>query len=186
MAHPSCSNLSQRGFTVFCMNTRYDDNETLVNFDLLAQDVAVAVNYLKKRPAMKYVILLGHSGGGPTTTNYQAIAVNGPSWCQGENKLTQCASSGSGSVAGLTPPTASCSSTPIRPLVSICCEGSIQASQRARIPILLVLTAPIRRSLGTTACLCITPPMGLIPPLTVYPLTRRPSRRNIPLRKRSG
>ena len=37
MNHPSCSNLSQRGFTVFCMNTRYNDNETLVNFDLLAQ-----------------------------------------------------------------------------------------------------------------------------------------------------
>ena len=101
--HASCSNLSQRGFTVFCMNTRYDDNETLVNFDLLAQDVAVAVNYLKQTAGMKYVILLGHSGGGPTTTNYQAIAVNGPSWCQGANKLSQCASSGSGSVAGLTP-----------------------------------------------------------------------------------
>jgi hypothetical protein len=103
MNHPSCSNLSQRGFTVFCMNTRYNDNETLVNFDLLAQDVAVAVNYLKQTLGMKYVILLGHSGGGPTSTNYQAIAINGPSWCQGANKLSQCASSGANSVAGLTP-----------------------------------------------------------------------------------
>jgi len=32
LAHPSCSNLSQRGFTVLCMDSRFDDNETLVNF----------------------------------------------------------------------------------------------------------------------------------------------------------
>ena len=101
--HPSCSNLSQRGFTVFCMNTRFDDNETLVNFELLAQDVGVAVNYLKNTLHMQKVILLGHSGGGPTTTYYQAVAVNGPSYCQGPLKLSQCASSGSNSVAGLIP-----------------------------------------------------------------------------------
>ena len=47
LAHPSCSNLSQRGFTVLCMDSRFDDNETLVNFELLAQDVGVGVNYLK-------------------------------------------------------------------------------------------------------------------------------------------
>jgi hypothetical protein len=103
LAHPSCSNLSQRGFTVLCMDTRFDDNETLVNFELLAQDVAVGVNYLKNTLGMKYVVLLGHSGGGPTTTYYQAVAVNGPSYCQGSNKLSQCASSGANSVAGLTP-----------------------------------------------------------------------------------
>ena len=74
-----------------------------MNFDLLALDLKAAVNYLKNTLGMKYVILLGHSGGGPTTTNYQAIAVNGPSWCQGANKLSQCASSGTNSVAGLTP-----------------------------------------------------------------------------------
>jgi hypothetical protein len=37
LAHPSCSNLSQRGFTVLCMNSRFDDNETLVNFEHLAR-----------------------------------------------------------------------------------------------------------------------------------------------------
>ncbi len=49
------------------------------------------------------VILFGHSGGGPTTTYYQAVAENGPSYCQGGNKLTQCQSSGPNSVAGLIP-----------------------------------------------------------------------------------
>src|ERR1700751_109344 len=62
LAHPSCSNLSQRGFTVLCMNSRFDDNETLVNFELLAQDAGVGVNYLKSI-GMTHVILLGHSGG---------------------------------------------------------------------------------------------------------------------------
>lgn len=101
--HPACSNLSQRGFTVLCMNSRYDNNETLVDFELLAQDVGVGVDYLKKTLGLKTVILIGHSGGGPTTTYYQAVAVNGPSYCQGANKLSQCASSGPNSVAGLTP-----------------------------------------------------------------------------------
>ena len=49
------------------------------------------------------VVLFGHSGGGPTTTYYQAVAEKGPSYCQGPNKLTECASSGPNSVAGLTP-----------------------------------------------------------------------------------
>jgi hypothetical protein len=101
--HPSCSNLSQRGFTLLCMNSRFDNNEALVNWELIAQDVGVGVDYLKNTLGMKYVILIGHSGGGPTTTYYQAVAVNGPSYCQGPNKLSQCASSGPNSVAGLTP-----------------------------------------------------------------------------------
>jgi len=103
LAHPACLNLSQRGFTVLCMNSRFDNNETLVNFELLAQDVGVGVSYLKNTLGMTHVILLGHSGGGPTTTYYQAVAVNGPTYCQGSNKLTECASSGANSVAGLTP-----------------------------------------------------------------------------------
>jgi hypothetical protein len=101
--HPSCSNLSQRGFTVLCMNSRFDNNEALVNWELIAQDVGVGVDYLKNTLGMRYVILIGHSGGGPTTTYYQAVAVKGPAYCQGPNKLSQCASSGPNSVAGLTP-----------------------------------------------------------------------------------
>ena len=60
------------------------------------------VNYLKNTQKISKVILFGHSGGGPTTTYYQAVAEKGPSYCQGPNKLTQCDSSGPNSVAGLT------------------------------------------------------------------------------------
>src|SRR6266478_3681900 len=100
--HAGCTQLSQRGLTVLCMNSRFDNNETLVNWELIAQDVGAGVNYLKSI-GMAKVVLFGHSGGGPTTTYYQAVAENGPSYCQGPNKLHECDSSGSNSVAGLPP-----------------------------------------------------------------------------------
>jgi hypothetical protein len=100
--HAGCTQLSQRGLTVLCMNSRFDNNETLVNWELIAQDVGAGVTYLKSI-GMTRVVLFGHSGGGPTTTYYQAVAENGPSYCQGANKLSECATSGPNSVAGLTP-----------------------------------------------------------------------------------
>ena len=103
LTHAACTQLSSRGLTVLCMNSRFDNNEALVNWELIAQDVGRGVTYLKNTLHMNNVILFGHSGGGPTTTYYQAVAEKGPSYCQGPNKLSQCASSGSGSVAGLTP-----------------------------------------------------------------------------------
>jgi hypothetical protein len=45
------------------------------------------------------VVLWGFSGGGPTTTFYQAVAENGPSYCRGPRKLIEC---GDG-LAGLPP-----------------------------------------------------------------------------------
>ncbi len=101
--HAGCTQLSQRGLTVLCMNSRFDNNEALVNWELIALDVKQGVNYLKNTLHLSKVILFGHSGGGPTTTYYQAVAEKGPSYCQGEGKLSQCASSGANSVAGLTP-----------------------------------------------------------------------------------
>ena len=103
LAHASCTQLSQRGLTVFCMNSRFDNNEALVNWELIAQDVGTGVAYLKNTLHMNKVVLFGHSGGGPTTSYYQAVAEKGPSYCQGKNKLSVCASSGPNSVAGLIP-----------------------------------------------------------------------------------
>jgi hypothetical protein len=103
LQHAGCTQLSQRGLMVLCMNSRFDNNEALVDWELIAQDVKRGVDYLKNTQKISKVILFGHSGGGPTTTYYQAVAEKGPSYCQGPNKLTQCASSGPNSVAGLTP-----------------------------------------------------------------------------------
>jgi len=101
--HAGCTQLSQRGLTVLCMNSRFDNNEALVNWELIALDVGQGVKYLKNTLHLSKVILFGHSGGGPTTTYYQAVAEKGPLYCQGPNKLSQCASTGSNSVADLPP-----------------------------------------------------------------------------------
>src|SRR5206468_10640567 len=84
-----CTELSKRGFGVLCLNTRFENNEALVEFEKIPLDVKQGVEYLKKRGVAK-VILLGHSGGGATTTFYQAVAEAGPAYCQGPNKLTPC------------------------------------------------------------------------------------------------
>jgi hypothetical protein len=103
LQHAACTQLSSRGLMVLCMNSRFDNNEALVDWELIAQDVKRGVDYLKNTQQINFVVLFGHSGGGPTTTYYQAVAEKGPSYCQGPNKLTQCDSSGPRSVAGLTP-----------------------------------------------------------------------------------
>jgi pimeloyl-ACP methyl ester carboxylesterase len=89
--------LAQRGFMVLGMNPRSDNNETAVNFETVAGDIKQGVDFLRRQPGIKKVILIGHSGGGPATTFYQATAEKGVSYCQGPNKLSQC----SDSLAGL-------------------------------------------------------------------------------------
>src|SRR5215471_21087269 len=61
--HAACTQLSQRGLTVLCMNSRFDNNEALVDWELIAQDVGRGVNYLKNTVHVNKVILFGHSGG---------------------------------------------------------------------------------------------------------------------------
>ena len=80
LQHAGCTELSQRGFTVLCVNSRFDNNEAQVNWEVIAQDVGAGVSYLKNTLGLSKVILFGHSGGGPTTTYYQAVAENGPSY----------------------------------------------------------------------------------------------------------
>src|SRR2546427_6312942 len=47
LQHASCTQLSSRGLIVLCMNSRFDNNEALVDWELIAQDVGRGVNYLK-------------------------------------------------------------------------------------------------------------------------------------------
>src|SRR5206468_6623767 len=48
------------------------------------------------------VIFAGDTGGGPPRTFYQAVAEGGPSYYQGESKLTECDNSNN-AYNGLTP-----------------------------------------------------------------------------------
>ena len=82
--------LAQRGFLVLGMNPRSDNNEAIVNFENVALDIKQGIEYLRKQPGVRKVVLIGFSGGGPATSFYQAVAEKGVSYCQGPNKLTQC------------------------------------------------------------------------------------------------
>ena len=82
--------LARRGFMVLGMNPRSDNNEAIVNFENIALDIRQGVEFLRRQPGIKTVILIGHSGGGPSTTFYQATAEKGVEFCQDPHKLTQC------------------------------------------------------------------------------------------------
>jgi len=95
----SCGGWASRGFLAFCLNFPWVNNEAAVMWEETARHVGSAVNFLKKQPGITKVVLVGPSGGGPSMTYYQAVAENGPSYCQGPNKLIQC----SNNLAGLIP-----------------------------------------------------------------------------------
>jgi hypothetical protein len=59
----------------------------------------VAVDYARTLPGITRVILLGHSGGSPLMSFYQAVAENGVGYCQGPNKIVPCGND----LAGMTP-----------------------------------------------------------------------------------
>ena len=90
LTHPACTELSKRGFMLLCMTTRYENNEAMVDFERLPLDVKNGVEYLRRQPGITKVLLFGHSGGGPLMSLYQAVAENGPSYCKGPNKLSEC------------------------------------------------------------------------------------------------
>jgi pimeloyl-ACP methyl ester carboxylesterase len=97
LAHPATRELSARGFMVLAMNPRSDNNEAAVNFEANALDVKSGVEFLRKQPGITKVVLWGHSGGGPATSFYEAVAEKGSAYCRGGNKLVEC----DGSVDGL-------------------------------------------------------------------------------------
>lgn len=82
--------LAKRGFMVLGMNPRSDNNEAIVNFENVALDIKQGIEFLRKQPGITKVILIGHSGGGPATTFYQATAEQGLAFCQDPHKLSRC------------------------------------------------------------------------------------------------
>ncbi len=90
LQQPGCQELPKRGFAALCMNTRFDNNEFLVDWDLIALDVKAGMEYLRKQAGIEKVVLFGHSGGGPTLSYYQAVAENGTAFCKSPQKLVPC------------------------------------------------------------------------------------------------
>lgn len=90
--------LAALGYTVLAMNSTMS-SDNIVDYDQLMLQVGKGVTYLKtKAPGVTKVVLLGHSGGGPTMAGYQSIAENGVTVCQGAEKIVPCPSS----LAGMT------------------------------------------------------------------------------------
>ena len=90
LSHIATTELARRGFTVLAMNPRSDNNEAAVHFEDNALDIRSGIEFLRKQPGITKVLLLGHSGGGPATSFYEAVAEKGPSYCRGPNKLVEC------------------------------------------------------------------------------------------------
>jgi pimeloyl-ACP methyl ester carboxylesterase len=99
MNHIATRELARRGFMVLGMNPRSDNNEASVDFENVALDIGQGVEFLRRQSGIRKVILIGHSGGGPATSFYQATAEKGVSYCNAPQKLTKCSSA----FAGLKP-----------------------------------------------------------------------------------
>jgi hypothetical protein len=91
LSHISTRELPARGFIVLAMNPRCDNNEAAcAPWEDNALDVKQGVLYLRKEPGITKVVLLGHSGGGPTMSFYEAVAEHGVAFCQQPEKLIKC------------------------------------------------------------------------------------------------
>ena len=78
LAHLATTELASRGFMVLAMNPRSDNNEAAVSFEDNALDIKSGIEFLRRQPGITRVLLFGHSGGGPATSFYQAVAETGP------------------------------------------------------------------------------------------------------------
>jgi len=90
LSHLATTELARRGFLVLAMNPRSDNNEAAVHFEDNALDIKSGVEFLRRQPGITKVVLFGHSGGGPATTFYQAVAEKGAGYCRGPGKLVEC------------------------------------------------------------------------------------------------
>ncbi len=90
MTHIACTELSSRGFVVLCMNSRYANNESQVEWDNVAVDLKAGVEFMRAREDVSRVYLFGHSGGGAVVAYYQAVAEQGLSYCQNPQRIWPC------------------------------------------------------------------------------------------------
>ena len=90
MTHPACTEFSRRGFEVLCLAGRFVNNESQVEWPLLALDVKAAIQFLRAQPGLTKIVLFGHSGGGPTMSFYQATAEKGLAYCQDKQRIDPC------------------------------------------------------------------------------------------------
>lgn len=87
----TCTELAERGFMAICYETRFRNDDVGIQWEMLPYDVKAVTEYARSQPGITHVILLGHSGGSPMMSLFQAIAENGESFCERPELLTTCA-----------------------------------------------------------------------------------------------
>jgi hypothetical protein len=90
LANIACTELAKRGFMVVCFNTRFINNESQVRWEQTALDVKAAADFARAQPGITKVVALAHSGGAPLMSLYEAIAENGPAYCQKPERIVKC------------------------------------------------------------------------------------------------
>ncbi|WP_395397713.1 hypothetical protein WBP07_24540 [Novosphingobium sp. BL-8A] len=92
LSFSACSELSRRGYRVLCANNSTSksgaSNDGMLDQVLLEAKAGIA--WLRGRPDIKHVVLLGHSGGGTVMSAYQYIAESGVKACQSSEKIWKC------------------------------------------------------------------------------------------------
>ena len=87
----TCNELAARGFMAICFETRYRNDDIGIQWEKLPHDVKAVMDYARSQPGIRYVLLLGHSGGSPMMSLYQAIAEKGKIVCETKELLSTCA-----------------------------------------------------------------------------------------------
>jgi len=90
MSHIACTEFSKRGYAVLCVNGRSENNESLDDWIDLPLDAAAGMHYLRDKIKLPKVLIFAHSGGGPLLSFYEAVAENGPAYCQNAGNLAPC------------------------------------------------------------------------------------------------
>jgi hypothetical protein len=91
----TCTELSKRGYRVFCVNNSNDKSRNFNDgvLDQVNLETKKAVVWLRKYPGVKKIVLWGHSGGSTVATSYQDIAENGVKACQDDEHIWKCPNS---------------------------------------------------------------------------------------------
>ena len=92
-----CNGLAQRGITTLCADSTFNGQpDGYYGYEQHAPAMRAGIDYLRSLPAagglpaITKVLVFGHSMGAPMMAFYQNVAENGPSACQGAEKIVPC------------------------------------------------------------------------------------------------
>lgn len=82
--------MAKRGYRVMLVNYRGGRDSSDAPPEDYLPSISLGIDHLRSLPGVDRVVLLAHSGGTHLGTLYQNVAENGPSACQGSEKIYPC------------------------------------------------------------------------------------------------